>query len=92
MTKNALIKKNAHLFWYFDKSKLQEMSDDVLVEFILNYGTWEAFCDLLKTFGLRKVSKIFKSQRAKKRSNLLPEIANYFHLFFKSHVPEYTQR
>ncbi len=91
MTKNSLIKKHAQLFWYFDKTKLLEMSDEVLVEFILNYGNWDAFCDLLKTLGMLKVAKIFKSQKAKKRTNLLPEIVLYFDLFFKRNVPEYIK-
>ncbi|WP_317898651.1 hypothetical protein [Aurantibacillus circumpalustris] len=67
------------------------MSDEVLVEFILNYGSWEAFSDLLKTLGTPKVAKIFKIQKAKKRTNLLPEIIYFFNLFFKKHAPEYIK-
>ncbi len=67
------------------------MSDEVLVEFILNYGSWKAFCDLIKTLGLSKVAAIFKTQKSKKRTNLLPEIIYYFNLFFKKHVPEYIK-
>lgn len=91
MTRKALIKKYKTLFWYFDKSKLEKMSDAVLVEFILNYGSWEAFSDLLKTLGTPKVAKIFKAEKAKKRTNLSPEIANFFNLFFKKHAPEYVK-
>jgi len=79
------------LFWYFDQSKLDTMSDEVLVEFILNYGSWKAFCDLINTLGLSKVAGIFKNQKSKKRTNLLPEIVYFFNLFFKKHAPEYTR-
>lgn len=91
MTRTNLIKKYRSLFWYLDKSKLDNMSDEVLVEFILNYGSWKAFCDLIKTLGLPKVAGIFKTQKAKKRTNLLPEIIYFFNLFFKKNAPEYSR-
>ncbi|MDI1355052.1 MAG: hypothetical protein PSX36_09040 [bacterium] len=67
------------------------MSDAVLVEFILNYGSWEAFCDLVKTLGMHKVAKLFNTQRTKKRTNLLPEISYFFKLFFKKHAPQHIK-
>lgn len=48
MTRKALINKYKSVFWYFDSSKTESISDEVLVEFILNYGSWKAFLDLKK--------------------------------------------
>lgn len=38
MTSEAFIKKNKHLFWYINPEKLPNISNDILVEFIFNYG------------------------------------------------------
>jgi len=86
MTKSALIKKYKNLFWYFDGSKLNSMSDDVLVEFILNYGSWQSFKDLIETMGLSNVERRFNMLRSKKRTNLLHEVSRFFHLYFKHHA------
>lgn len=91
MKRKTLIKKYKSLFWYFDQAKLDTMCDEVLVEFILNFGSWTAFCDLIKTLGLAEVARIFKKLKSKKRKNLLPEIIYFFNLFFKKHAPEYTR-
>lgn len=62
------------------------MSDEVLVEFVLNYGDWQAFKDLIKTMGVEKTAAIFKQNSKKKRSNYHPEIVNYYQLFFKHYA------
>ena len=35
------IRKHSSLFWYIPEDKKEDISEDVLVEFILNYGTME---------------------------------------------------
>lgn len=91
MTRKQLIKKYKNLFWYFDNNRLDKMSNEVLVEFILNYGSWEAFKDLLNTLDTKQVAEIFHLQHAKKRTNYFPEISNYFNLYFKQHAPKHSQ-
>lgn len=90
MSKTELIQKYSSLFWYFDKSKIEDISDDVLVEFILNYGDLEAVRELFKTLEINKVAQIFKNKAYSERSNYFPQVKNYFNLVFQKHVPEYT--
>ena len=51
--KIELLDKYQSIFWYFDKSNLHTISDAVMVEFILNYGSLEA------------VKKLFTESRRK---------------------------
>ena len=64
------ILKHSDLFWYTPQDKKVEISDSALVETILNYGDKDAFIELSKLMGLKKVAKIFyksinKSDRTK---------------------------
>ncbi len=45
--KIGIIKHNSHLFWYIKKDKLDEISDQLLVETILNYGDWNSVQKLI---------------------------------------------
>lgn len=78
------IAKRPHLIWYTRDFK--HLSDDAIVEAVLNYGDFDDVRKLLSILGLRKTYKIFKSQLKKKRVNYSPEIANYFTLYFKRHA------
>ena len=48
MTRKAFLEKNKHLLWYIKPEKIDAISNDVLVEFIFNYGTWEDVKELIK--------------------------------------------
>lgn len=87
--RNELIEKYQHLFWYFDKNKLNEMSDNVLVEFILNYGDMQALKDIFITFEKKEVAKIFYQAIQNERNNYFPQVKNFFNLYFQKNVPEY---
>ena len=47
----AFIRKNAHLFWYIPDEKKENISDETLVEFILNYGTLEDVKEMKELLG-----------------------------------------
>jgi hypothetical protein len=51
MTRAEFIEKNAHLFWYIKKEAIPNIGNEVLVEFIFNYGTWQDVKDLIKIIG-----------------------------------------
>lgn len=80
------LQKYSELFWYMDKEKLHTISDEVIVEIILNYGSWQAFLDLISLMGLKKVESIFRKISKKKRSNFFPKIKHFFNLYFKHNV------
>lgn len=88
MEREELVEKYQDLFWYMNKTKLHKLNDEVIVEFILNYGSWEAFIDLKSVMGMEKLAKIFIQLNHTKKSNLQPKIRHYFNLLFRKHAPQ----
>ena len=89
------IQKHSSLFWYIPEEKKEDISEDVLVEFILNYGDMEAVKGLLSLLGIEKASETFfnsinMSERRKGNYNELT--INYFTLFFTRHAQGDTDR
>ncbi len=85
----AFILKHSDLFWYTPQDKKVEISDEYLVENILNYGDKEAFVELSKLMGLKTVSTIFfdsinKSDRTK--GNYSELTIHFFNEVFKKYV------
>jgi len=87
--RNKFLQKHKDLFWYMDKSKINEISDEVLVEFILNYGSWDDFLALKKTYGIINLTEIFIKISTQQKSNLFPKIAHFFNLYFRRYAPQY---
>ena len=88
--RSAEVKKfiddHGELFWYSPAPKSETVSDELLVESMLNYGTWEEVHDLFKIVGLRKVASVFYGMTGRKKLNFFPEIHNYFSLYFAKYV------
>ena len=82
----AFIQKHSNLFWYIPKDKKEDISEDVLVEFILNYGTLNDVTELFRIMGIHKVAQVFFRATGRKKLNYFPEIYNYFSLFFNKHA------
>ena len=57
-SREQFIDENAQLFWYIRKDKLHQISDEVLVEFILNYADLHQISEMIKIVGEKKVAKI----------------------------------
>ena len=74
------------LFWYSPPPKNETVSDELLVETILNYGTLEQVHDLFTIMGIKNVSSIFAGMTGRKQLNYFPEIHHYFDLYFKKYV------
>jgi hypothetical protein len=82
-TKQQFIERNKALFWSVSPAKRSEISDILLVETILNYGTWEDFLILLELLTLPKAASIFfNATDNRQRHNYLPPVENYFRLYF----------
>jgi hypothetical protein len=84
------IKKYSHLFWHIPANKKKDISEDLLVETVLNYGSWDAIKSLFNTIGLEKTARIFygtinSSERRKRNYHELT--LNFFTLYFKRHAP-----
>jgi hypothetical protein len=74
MTREAFIEKNKHLFWYIRKDKLQDINNDVLVEFIFNYGQWEDIKELIKIIGFQELKRVFNDIQDRRVGNYFPEM------------------
>jgi len=78
----AFIREHNALFWYTPEDKKEEISEELLVEMILNYGDIEAIQKLIELMGIKKVSSVFFNAKGRKKLNYFPEIYHFFSLFF----------
>jgi hypothetical protein len=74
MRREEFITKNAHLFWYIKKEAIPKISNDVLVEFIFNYGTWEDVKELIKIIGFQELKRVYDGITDRKIGNYIPEM------------------
>jgi len=86
MTRIQFIEKNAHLFWYIKKDAIPNISNDVLVEFIFNYGTWDDVKELIKIIGFQELKRVYEDVTDRKIGNYPPEILNYLGLIVKKYA------
>ena len=84
MTLNAFIKKRPYLTWY--EAEPEALSEEAIVEAVLNYGDFEDVKKLIVLLGIKRVATIFRSQIKRKRINYDPKIVNYFKLYFKKYA------
>lgn len=81
------IKKHRELFWYSPDERSETVSDELLVETIINYGTLRDIEELFHVMGLENVAAIFRQMTGRKAFNIYPELRNYFELYFNKYVP-----
>ena len=86
MTRAEFIEKNKPLFWYIKKDKIQDIGNEVLVEFIFNYGTWEDVKELIKIIGFQELKVVYEATTDRKIGNYMPEIYNYLGLIVKKYA------
>ena len=88
MTRADYIAQHASLFWYTPEAKKSEISDSLLVETILNYGTMNDVKALFNLMGIEKVADVFFSAKGRQKLNYFPQIYNFFTLVFNRYVPQ----
>lgn len=87
MRNNAIkniIRTKPYLFWYMND--LENLSEESIVEAVLNKGDFDDFIKLLDALGVEKTAQIFHKQIAMKRKNYSAKAENYFRLFFEKHL------
>ena len=83
------ISRYKYLFWYTQDSKLDTISDNFLVETVLNYGDINAVKELFDIMGIKNVAKIFFNDIniSERRKNNYQELTlNFFSLLFNRYV------
>jgi len=83
------IDDHQHLFWYSPAPKSETVSDELLVEMVLNYGSMDDLRALFAVMSIKSVAKIFfdsigKSERRKRNYHELT--LNYFTLLFNRYA------
>lgn len=85
--RETYIRRRRPLFWSVSDDKLADISDELLVESILNYGTLDDVRELIQLLGLQETAAIFyKTAANRPRHNYFPEAANFFRLYFNRHA------
>lgn len=79
------IRKNSHLFWYIPEHKKEDISQELLVETILNYGDMDAIRQLIRLMGIKNLSKLFAGIQGRKKLNYYPEIYHFLSLLIKKY-------
>ena len=85
----AFIRKHSSLFWYIPEDKKEDISHEVLVEFILNYGSMEDVKELFRLFSIKRVAEIFfqSINKSKRRKGNYHELTrHYFTLLFNRYA------
>jgi len=84
--RDHFIDKHKDMFWYTPGSKKHDISDDLLVETVLNYGTLDDYRELRQIMTPQKLAKVFFSAVGRKAGNYYPEIRNFFSLVLKQYA------
>lgn len=84
MSREEFIKQRKYLFWYVLHP--EKVSDESLVEAVLNFGDWEDVQGLIQLLGIEKVADIFERATHRDRINYAPITINFFNLYFAKHA------
>jgi hypothetical protein len=85
----ALIRKNAHLFWYSKDSEKENLPLPVVLEFFINYANKEDIKELFRIVGINTAAEVFFEQVNKSErvaNNYEPSSRNYFSLYFNKYA------
>ena len=89
------IRRHSSLFWYIPEDKKEDLSPDVIVEFILNYGDIDMVKELISILGINRVAKAFYDSinlSERRRGNYHELTLNYFTIFFNRYAPRNTDK
>lgn len=86
MTREHYIQQHANLFWYTPADKKQEISDSLLVETILNYGSLDDYRGLLAVLTPQRVANVFFSANERQQNNYFPVIRHFYSLVLKNYA------
>ena len=77
------IDQHQNLFWYTPAKEKENISDELLLETILNYADLLTIKEFFKLMGIEKIKLIFQNLEGRKKGNIYPEIYHLFSEYFK---------
>ena len=80
------IRENSNLFWWIKEESKENISLNLLVESILNYGNEKSVKKLFELVGIKNVAEIFYEATNRIRVNYYPDVVNFFNLYFKRNI------
>ncbi len=83
------ILQHSNLFWYTPQDKKEDVSDEFLVETILNYGDKDAFIQLIHILGKNKVATLFLrsiNESERRKGNYSEITIHFFSHVFKEYA------
>ena len=83
------IRENGYLFWYTPEDKGEKVTDELLVETMLNYGSMGQIQTLFDLMGMKEVADIFFysiNLSERRKNNFFEPTVNYFTLFFNRYA------
>lgn len=87
MKPQDIIKKKPYLIWY--TKNYDRLSDESVVEAVLNYGDWDDVQELISILGIKRVAEIFRTQTTNRkwgRTNYRTLTKRYFDRYFQAHA------
>lgn len=91
MNRQQYIDAHQKMFWYTPEDKKPDISDSLLVETILNYGTLDDIRQLMEVLTPERTAEVFFSATGRQVQNYYPEIRHYFTLVLKKYAPGNTE-
>ena len=82
----AFINEKKSLFWYIPENEKENINQEALVEFILNFGNDKDVKRLFELIGIKETANIFRNQIKSSRNNYFKQVTHYFNLYFLKHV------
>jgi hypothetical protein len=80
------IQKNKHLFWYTPREKYENLSEELILEQVLNFAELPTIKEYFTLVGIDKARLTFNNLKGRKKGNIYPEIYALFSAFFDRHA------
>jgi len=77
---------HSNLFWYIPGDKKEEISHELLVETIFNYGNLNDVRQLISIMGIDCLSDIFSGIKGRKKLNYYPEMYHFYSVLISKYA------
>lgn len=83
MDLKQLARQQKQLFWDIAESSLDQLSNEAIIERIVNYGDMKAFKSLVSNTDKDYLRNIVVSERHKRRQNYRQKALNFLEIYLK---------